>query len=172
MFKILIFICVLWNTLGFASFLDKNGIVRHSNGQVYEMSQYEAQHACPKGTHLPTARDLALEAIALGAKGILEKTSVAKDQVPAGYTLIKALNSDGTTDYFYYNGQGYKRPKGDLGDRWFWSSSQLDEFITLAFFLYGDNGIIDTGEHVVFYGYYPGFNRGDNNAVRCLKNRK
>ncbi len=64
------------------------------------------------GLHAPTARDLANWAKANGAAGTLETSQIKNGIVPPGYYLIEARNLDGSTDKFYYNNEGYKKPKG------------------------------------------------------------
>ena len=80
------------------------------------MNQYDAVSYCAnQGMHLPSARELAQLSASLGAAGISE--------TPKGYYLVSAKNADGKVDNFYFNYSGYKRPQGDLGNNWFWSSS-------------------------------------------------
>ena len=66
--------------------------------RTYEKAMAE----CPKGTRLPTIRELARDAQAQGAKGILEVYQVRKNDVPPGYELFVVLNPDKIKDQFYY----------------------------------------------------------------------
>lgn len=123
------------------------------------VSQYEAERICEdNGMRLPTARELALVAQSLGAEGISETKK-------EGYYLVRGSDSAGNPDLFYFSYKGYKRPAGDLGNKWVWSSSVDPDYSNLAFRLNGLNGEFD------FYNrsadnYYNIFN-----AVRCVRSR-
>ena len=165
MFKINNFLVVSCFTLSlsaFASKLDKDGILRKSDGSLQLMSHDDATDACPDGTHLPNVRELAKIAQELGAKGILETSDIKDGVVPEGYTKICGKSGDRDEDEFYYNYNGYKRPAGDLGKNWFWSSSRVGcEGTSGAFNLNGEFGFImsdDTNESQFYY-----------TAIRCIK---
>ncbi len=118
------------------------------------MTQSDAMSYCAnQGMHLPSARELAELSASLGAAGISETPK-------AGYYLVSAINADGKSDKFYFSYAGYKRPAGDLGNNWFWSSSVDSSNSDYAYYLYGINGFVD-----VFFL--------DHNklAVRCVDDR-
>ena len=115
----------------------------------------EAKKIChDKGMRLPTARELALASQSMGAKGISE---TKKD----GYYLVKGSDSSGKPDPFYFNNKGYRRPAGELGNYWFWSSSGHPDYSGNAYILVGTYGYIDG----VYYRHYS------SNAVRCVQSR-
>lgn len=117
------------------------------------VSQRLAEAICEGvGMRLPTARELALVAQSLGAEGISE---TRKD----GYRLIRGTDSAGNPDDFYYSNKGYKRPAGEPGYYWFWSSSVHPDGSVFAYGL--DN----------FNGVFGGVNRSDDfgsGVVRCF----
>ena len=93
----------------------------YPDGKLKYMNQLDAANACPAGSRLPTVRELAIESVASGAKGILEFAQVDPKSIPAGYSLITALNPNGQADKFYFNSEGYVY--GDGEGAWYWSSS-------------------------------------------------
>ena len=124
----------------------------------------KAEKICREmGARLPTARELALVAQSLGARGIRETSYPNRDinsrQVQEEQSLMRAKGyfpvhvlryEDGpfTAIDFYFNSYGYVRPK-DYGDNLFWSSSR-DEILTyskhsgiagIAYRIYGLNGV-------------------------------
>ena len=123
-------------------------IVRTADGSIHYMNQDSAiQYCANQGMHLPSARELAQLSASMGAAGISE---TPKD----GY-LVSAKNADGKVDNFYFSYVGYKRPTGDL-NIWFWSSSVNSYYSDMAYFLNGDDGVIN------YDGcYFP-------SAVRCV----
>jgi hypothetical protein len=126
---------------------DKDGIALH-------MKHYDADKHCQAlKMRLPTARELALYSQSLGAQGISE---TEKD----GYNLVIGSDSAGNPDHFYFNRTGYKRPAGDLGDYWFWSSSVHPDYSNFADGLNGYNGGVD---------YYDRSYDDDYSAVRCVR---
>lgn len=140
--------------LGAASAQAAGEILRNADGSINKyMNQYEAMKACPAGTHLPTARELAKEAQARGAKGILEVNQVRRAGKPNGYYEISAINPDGQDDVFYFNEDGYKRPDDALEGMLFWSSSSVSFSNARAFLFNGDDGGLPYGgrygEHAV-----------------------
>lgn len=119
-------------------------ILRGASGYAKLMFYDEAVKACPKGTHLPTVRELAKEMEAYGAKGILELKQVDPNKVPFEYYKVSAVNRDGRRDVFYYNRVDYKGPIEDLESHWFWSSSVDSNDSKFAFGFgseYGDIGL-------------------------------
>lgn len=81
------------------------------------VSWFKAKEICQdEGMRLPTPRELALVSQRLGAQGISE---TQKD----GYELIKAKDSEGNLDYFYFNSKGYNRPATVHGHYFIWSST-------------------------------------------------
>ena len=140
-----------------ADTVDQDGILRGDQGRLLRMNQTDAIQACSKhGMHLPTIRELAKISQALGSKGILELSQVESGKVPDGYFKISAVNPDGTKDEFYFNNDGYKRPEGDLGSNWFWSSSVYSYYSYYGCYLSGNSGYV---------GYYY---RDDSDAARCV----
>ncbi len=124
-----------------------------------EVTQHEAEDVCrDRGMRLPTARELALVSQSLGAEGISE---TKKD----GYYLVKGKDRTGNPDHFYFSEKGYKRPAGELGDCWFWSSSVFEVFSGWKYMLNGYSG----GFHIVMDTSYG---NGDSPyAVRCVRSR-
>jgi len=139
-----------------------DGIAKGIDGKVLLMSQYEAEKYCAdKGNHLPSAREWAQFASGLGAAGIVELDQW-EDRYWGTYYLIPAQNSEGIADHFYYAWKGYRSPQGELGKRYFWSSSLFGEAPELgALDFDGENGSIDN---------YLGF-RSLSAAVCCVKGR-
>ena len=125
-------------------------------GILTGVSQYEAERICRnEGMRLPTARELALVAQSLGAEGISE---TRKD----GYRLIRGTDSAGNPDNFYFSYKGYQRPAGDLGNKWFWSSSVHPYVSRDAYVLGGNNGDFGYGPRSYVYNFI---------AVRCVRSR-
>jgi len=125
-------------------------------GILTGVSQYEAERICRnEGMRLPTARELALVAQSLGAEGISETKK-------NGYYLVKGSDSIGNPDHFYFSNKGYKRPAGELGNKWFWSSSVHPVYSNSAYRLNGNHGYI--------YDYNRS-NYNYNYAVRCVRSR-
>lgn len=116
-----------------------------NNGLLLNLEYQEAfNHCASKGSHMPSTRELAQFAVARGASGIksiaqLRNLKAAND---AGYNLIDARNSDGTTDQFYFNNNGYApKAKETVGDI-FWSSSKsLSDSNYAFFFMTNNNGL-------------------------------
>jgi hypothetical protein len=110
---------------------------------------------------LPTARELAQVSQSLGAQGIIEVKDVSEKDKENGYYLLKGSDSEGNSDHFYFSHKGYERPAGDLGIKWFWSSSVHPHFSNSAYSLYGVWGHVD----------YVGRSVDSNSAVRCVRSR-
>jgi uncharacterized protein (TIGR02145 family) len=126
-------------------------IARNADGSVRYMNQFDAVSYCAsQGMHLPRIRELAQLAVSLGAAGISE---TPKD----GYNLMTAKNADGKVDNFYFNYAGYKRPQGDLGNNWFWSSSDYSDDPYFSYVFDGSNGVVYVDYGVTSY-----------HAVRCV----
>ena len=121
-----------------------------SKGDAVRVSGIDAQTACPAGTRLPTVRELAVEAQARGAQGILEVGQVDPAHVPAGYQLVHFFNEEGTEDQFYFSPHGYKRLSDEFAQKTsnIWSSSNRrsysDDFLTLS----GSWGMIGGSYHL------------------------
>jgi len=110
------------------------GLVRNSDGSIRNMNQDDAIDYCAsQGQHLPSAKEFAQESQSMGAAGISE---TAKE----GYYPVKAQNSDGTIDNFYFSFAGYDRPTGDLGSTWVLSSSVKIDDTDGAYWDAGDTG--------------------------------
>lgn len=117
------------------------------------MNQADAMSYCAnQGMHLPSARELAQLSASMGAAGISE---TAKD----GFYQVSVKNADGKADSFYFSYAGYKRPAGDLGSNWFWSSSVGSGSSDVAYDLHGGYGAL-----VYDLRNYEG-------AVRCVVGR-
>jgi len=131
-----------------------------------EVSQDEAKSICEEegkrlgdpGMRLPTARELALDAIARKALPSSAISETKKD----GYSLVKGSDSVGNPDHFYFSYKDYKRPAGDLGNKWFWSSSVHPDYSVYAYVINGVNGVIDYVSRSYDYDY---------GAVRCVQSR-
>ncbi len=120
------------------------------------MSQSDAVHYCAsQGAHLPSARELAQLSTSLGAKGIVDGCG----STDISCYSVKATNTDGNEDRFDFSSAGYRRPEGELGSNWFWSSSTHPRISAFAFFLNGSDGD-------VVYIYRNGLY-----AVRCVSLR-
>ncbi len=146
----------------YADVVDEFGVLRTADGIVLAMNQEKAIEACAdQNMHLPTIRELAQIAQAMGAKGILELSEVKGGKVPANFYLMRSVNLNGQIDRFYFNSNGYIRPAGIWGKHSFWSSS-VQEGNTIHGG-YGFNG----GIGAIYTTYI-----GNNAAVRCLSNRR
>jgi hypothetical protein len=149
-------------------------ILRHTSGNVRHMKQYDAERTCRElGTRLPTARELAVYSQSLGARKIRETThpdvattdSTVRAEIAQmdrdGYYPIYVANPSGQRAVdFYFNDSGYRRPAGDLGYYWFWSSSVHPDFSNNAYLLSG------------FGGGFQYYNRSDYDGVaevRCVR---
>lgn len=152
----------------YADKLDSYGILISDDNSVRLMNHYDAMKACPKGTHLPTIRQLAKLSQASGAKGVLNR-DVLNPNPPRGYYDIAVSNQTGDRlrerDRFYYSHQGYQRPSGDLGNYSFWSSSICCTLDTkTAYYLDGWNGEISET-------YRAEVDHHSLSAVRCVADK-
>ena len=103
----------------FAYKLDKSGVLLTNDGKVASMEWHDALTACPVGTHLPSAREMAELAVKSGAKGILEQNSTAP-----GYTAIRTVDLEKRAkDQFFYDFTGYSSQNSLFEANSFWSSS-------------------------------------------------
>ena len=142
----------------YADILDGDGVLRSDDGSVRKMNLAEARSACPAGTHLPTAREIAFFNQSLGARGILEIRQAPRG-TPSGYIRITAVSFDGRKDEFYYSTSGYREPENDAFKwNWFWSSSIEKN-------LFGRAAIVQHGAGFLFES------QQDSNAVRCFRNQ-
>lgn len=92
---------------------------RDHRGRLLEMDWRDAVEQCAsKDSRLPSARELALFAMRLGAKGISE---IVDGRPDSSYFLIETKETDGTTDSFYFSREGYQDPPGEIAS--YWSSS-------------------------------------------------
>ena len=117
-------------------------IVRNPDGSVKHMSHEQAVRYCATRGGLPTAKQLAM---ALSPEGV----SATERK---GFYKVSIRNQPA----FYYNSDSYKRPSGDEGSVWFWSSSVYSDNDNGAYVFGGGNGSIEN----VY--------RGHKGAVRCL----
>ncbi len=130
-------------------------IARNADGSMSQMSLDDAIKYCEsRGQRLPRAREFAEFASSLGAAGISQTAKY-------GYRQVEARNADEKlgekVDRFYYSNLGYKRPSGDWGNHWFWSSSVIEVSSVNGFYFNGYSGGIDYNV------------RFDWNAVRCIR---
>jgi hypothetical protein len=130
--------------------------------------------------HLPTVRDLVIAA--MNKKNnrkfptspgvvLIERADIRAGKIPWGYEAddlyaIDAKNPDQSQDFFYSSRKYYKRPPGDLGKYWVWTSSigydkQFGYGTNIDAFVFG----LGAGG-VYFDEYEYGFNGGI--AVRCV----
>lgn len=117
------------------------GIAKDANGNVLRMNQPDAEAYCSRekqGQHLATARELALFAKSLGARGPSETET-------RGSYLVKGSDGAGNPDDFYFDSRGYEFPDGELGEAWFWSSSRVPGDPEVFYGLEGDSGFIGKG---------------------------
>ena len=127
----------------------------------YSIMQYQDAIAfCETPSRLPTAREFAEHAQALGAEGILELNEVDPNNVPARYRRVFVINPDGQKDEFYFSEYGYRPPQRLTSHAWFWSSSIRAEFSRDPFFFNAFTGAVQIG-----YGRNVDF------AVRCIARR-
>jgi hypothetical protein len=136
-----------------------DGIVKDASGKANYMTRVEAVQYCERqGKHLPSARELAQLAMSMGAKGFVDYCSSADPKC----SEIHAINADGHHDSFRFDWVGYKSPKGDLGDKVFWSSSVQSTALNFAFLFNGRDGSLD----------YMGFHSPwDTYAFSCVPGR-
>lgn len=114
-------------------------VVRNTDGNVSRMNQVEAKRVCiEKNLRLPTARELAIHAQTLGARGIREtkfpdavstdaevKAEIEQMRLDGYHPIFKINSSTRMAVDFYYENGGYNRPEGDHGQYSFWSSSLI-----------------------------------------------
>jgi uncharacterized protein (TIGR02145 family) len=137
------------------TFLD---IAKNADGKPKYMNQAEAIYYClNQGAHLPSARELALLAMSLGARGIVDSCGSDNRRCFS----YKAENADGSYDSFKFSYEGYQRPAGDLGDNWFWSSSVHKSMSYYSYILRGQSGHVGIDSRT----------RTRNVAVRCVSGR-
>lgn len=104
-------------------------VLRDEEGKFIYSTQEEAFELCQNnGMRLPSIRELAELAKKKGAKGILGQIQAKEQDIAEGTIQIKAQNSDGKKEQFYYSWEGYSSPRDwknlpPLGHHWFWSSS-------------------------------------------------
>lgn len=135
--------------------------LRNPDGSVRtKINQIEASRECERlGTRLPTVRELAQEGTKLGA-ALLEVSEYRSGKIPLGYArddFYKIETKEGDT--FYYSYRNYKRPSGDLGNYWVWSSSLHPNDGDNAFVFNGYYGSVFSVSRYFSYYYY---------AVRCV----
>jgi hypothetical protein len=142
-------------------------VARSTNGTILYMSQDEAIRFCAaKGSHLPSLREYAEAAAALGARGIRE--TAYKDAVYSDPAVVAERERNGRDGYvvqyrqsaagkpvvdFYYGRMGYRAPPREPGIFWLWTSSQFPPDSGLATVFDGPNGIAHYGFY--HYNYYP-----------------
>ncbi len=131
-------------------------IIKNPDGSVHKVSLADAPFYCAgPDKHLPTAREFAEFAQSQGAKGIREtafagaplwqvSSEIAQNEKEGFYPIYETVVGQGTTVDFYFNETDYKKPPGDFGQNWFWSSSR------------GSPETYDRGDNMS-YGFSVGF---------------
>ena len=166
----------LTSTFSHAQSPSLGDIVRNADGSVRHMDYYYARSYCNRvDSRLPTIRELAVYSQSLGARGIREtahpdvaiihevvQTEIAQmrgDGYYPVYTVSDRIPRPTVID-FYFNYSGYQPPAGDLGYYWFWSLSPAPEGRGSAYYLRGDQGLVD-------FTYTN--NDSSASAVRCIR---
>lgn len=117
-------------------------IARNADGSIrYMVRDVAIEYCASRGMRLPSAREMAQFWASRGAVGISET-------LKQGYYRINAKNVDGKNDPFFYNHDGYKRPEGDFGNYWFWSSSSDTHSLRGGFVFSGLDGTIGYTEYI------------------------
>ncbi len=135
-----------------AVFLD---IARDEKGQVMLMTWKEAVQYCRSlKTHLPNAPELALLSMSFGAKGFVDS---CEPNMSMCKKVMLAIGDGGSVHWFSFSSEGYKRPAGELGDNWFWASSEAYfPYPVYAHYLDGRDGKVSSTDP------------GAKGAVRCV----
>ncbi len=128
---------------------DKDGFIRNSDCSFRGMHYDDAIKACPAGTHLPTAREVAEYSQSKGAKGISRTKFDENSSAPSGYTSVASTNPEGTQeDAFYYSNEGYSHPgTADTGSFWLSSLPQGSYGIHYARVFSNSNGSLSGVKH-------------------------
>jgi hypothetical protein len=121
---------------------------------------------------LPTARELAVEAMSFGARPIRETSYPQRDievdpvkteihrNAAQGFEAIYRKGTGGRTVLdFYFNAQGYQAPAGELEHHFFWSSSLHPFNEHLAYGLAGAVGQLE----------FEPLSYRLNSAIRCYR---
>jgi hypothetical protein len=122
-------------------------IVRKADGSVRRMTRSAAAEYCASlGGRLPTAKALAL---AMNPQGVTETSTEDSYEIrPIGQPS------------FQYSYANYKRPSGDEGNNYFWSSSLRPNYGDIAFVFVGISG-----------AFVDDVRTYDDGAVRCVGGR-
>jgi hypothetical protein len=139
--------CTVLALIGFSAYaehLNSDGILVDDDGHYIYKSQIEALNACPAGTHLPTARELAEYSHSLGAVGIAKPSDFRPGGPHGGWYLVLATDPDGTKDEFYFNVFGYSAP-AKIDNHSFWSSSTVTDGPGPRWQLSGGFGYLEYG---------------------------
>ncbi len=108
--------------LGFmipAGAMEEGMIQRGIDGKPVFVTYEVALNACPTGSRLPTARELAK--LFLGSSKLAE---VSDDQVPEGFSEVRTFESQtASIDHFATSNSGYTPRPGMMGELIFWTSS-------------------------------------------------
>lgn len=139
------------------------------------MNQYDAEkHCTAKGSRMPTAREFVQMSQSMGARGIREtahknlntddpkvQAEIKAMEVDTFYAIYTKNDQDELVVDFYFSFSDYKRPEGDLGNFWFWSSSVHPYYpdSTVAYLFGGQ------------YGGIASNLRSIDAAVRCVAQR-
>lgn len=128
-------------------------VSKEIGGHPYYMSKIDAISYCnSRGARLPKAREFAMFAMILGAKGIAEVSGGKPDN---SYDLVIAIDGN-KRDHFYFSEEGYQGPGSFKANYSLWLSSVDDSGFSLTF--KNLSGSIDGS-----YGF--------TNPVRCVKDR-
>jgi hypothetical protein len=147
-------------------------IATDTNGNALHMSNEGSEKYCrAQGARLPNARELALHAQSLGARGIRETAFPDVSEKDAhvseemrlmhgdGFIPIERANSaHQLTVDFYYNKTGYKPPQTNLGLFFIWGSAPSGLYPVI---MYSDGSIgVAIGE---------GSEWGGANVTQCVQ---
>ncbi len=141
-------------------------ILKNEDGTIKSITEYHISFyddfCIDQGKRLPTARELAIEAVKHGAEMLevseFEQYVSNHYGVVVGFDLIDVVNPDGKKDQFYYREDNYKRPAGDQGNYWIWSLSKETVY-------FGDTRYVgmNTKNGSMYVGYRI------TGAIRCVK---
>ncbi len=104
-----------------------------------EVTWDQAMAICKeRGDRLPTARDYVNVLLSQGIL-VLEKSEV-QGNAPEGYYPVDSVHEDGSTDFFYMNHEGYRRPQRLEKFHRLWTASMPPQFRMAAHVFYDQWG--------------------------------
>lgn len=134
--------------------LDNAGILREGC-ELILLRYPDALRACPPGTHLPTARESAINFV--GPESVVEART---EEAPSGYDLIETRELVDKQDRFYFSNVGYRAPIGDSERKKFWTASNwVDDTDAYAWAFDGVSGRLSNSTY-----------QSAKLAVRCIPN--